>query len=265
MKASLHISTQWRDGKTVLNNCFFQPPFKVANITEDKSSATLQLMLMSASPGMLSNDAYEINILVKENTSLQLFTQSYQRLFTMRQQATQSIELRVEKNAAFTFIPHPQVPHKGAVFEGHSTIFLEENASLAWGEIISCGRKFNGEIFEFSGYHSQIHIYKQGQLIIKENQWMQPGIAPVHVLGQMQGFTHQATLIIHCPWHSAEAIISLLLPSLQQEQQIHAGLSAAPGNAVLVRVLGHHAEQLYDLLHRLAALLQLIVKEPSTA
>ena len=57
----------------------------MANITEDKTGATLQLMLMSSSPGILDGDEYKIKIELEENCSLQLHTQSYQRLFNMKQ------------------------------------------------------------------------------------------------------------------------------------------------------------------------------------
>ena len=53
MNAQLHIQTALRNGITYLKNCYATPPFKLANITEDKQSHELQLMLMSSSPGIL--------------------------------------------------------------------------------------------------------------------------------------------------------------------------------------------------------------------
>ncbi|MFT3980193.1 MAG: urease accessory protein UreD [Ferruginibacter sp.] len=261
MKARLHISTACRDGRSYLKECFFQPPFKVADITEDKSSAALRLMLMSASPGILSNDEYDIEIRVKQHTTLQLFTQSYQRLYSMRQQATQHTKLYVEKNACFSFIPHPQVPHKQSVFVSNTDIFLEENAGLVWGEIISCGRKLNGEVFAFSRYHSRTSIYRDNTLLIRENQLMQPDIWPVNTIGQMQGFTHQATLLFIHPGMTAPEAAALCMPCLSEEQALHPGITAAAPDVLLVRVLGHHAEQLFDLLNKLAAILT-TKKEP---
>jgi len=49
MIATLHIQTDWKEGRTRLKNSFCTPPFKVANITENKKDSVLQLMLMSSS------------------------------------------------------------------------------------------------------------------------------------------------------------------------------------------------------------------------
>lgn len=110
MIATLHIQTAHANEVTYLKKCYCTTPFKVANITEDKKDATLRLMLMTSSPGILDGDTYQLKIDLKENSSLQLHTQSYQRFFTMKAQATQQMEVSLEKNSAFCFIPHPAVP-----------------------------------------------------------------------------------------------------------------------------------------------------------
>ena len=60
MKAALQIQTLLRDEITTIKNCYFTPPFKIMNITEDKRGGDLHLMLMSSSPGILDEDVFEI-------------------------------------------------------------------------------------------------------------------------------------------------------------------------------------------------------------
>ena len=60
MKARLHIQTAVRNGITCLKQSFYTPPFKVANITEDKQAGPLHLMLMCSSPGILDGDDYQL-------------------------------------------------------------------------------------------------------------------------------------------------------------------------------------------------------------
>ena len=66
MIAKLHIQTTLNNGLTKLGSCYFSPPFKVMNITEDKTAKQLQLMLMSSSPGILDEDEYEMKIEVEK-------------------------------------------------------------------------------------------------------------------------------------------------------------------------------------------------------
>ena len=84
MIAKLHIETFSRNEITQFGNCYFSPPLKVMNITEDKLAKDLHLMIMSSSPGILDRDGYELKVDVAQNCSLQLHTQSYQRLFDMQ-------------------------------------------------------------------------------------------------------------------------------------------------------------------------------------
>ena len=112
MNARLHIRTACRNGKTFLKQAYQEPPFKVADITGNKTAGALQLMLMNASPGVLDGDRYQIRLELEEDSVLQLHTQSYQRLYTMKESASQRMEVHLHKGASLRYIPHPVVPHK---------------------------------------------------------------------------------------------------------------------------------------------------------
>src|SRR3954464_12306472 len=84
MKANLDIEAALRERKTYLKSCFCTTPFKVADVTEDKSQNLLRLMLMTSSPGILDGDEFYIKIKLAEGCSLGIETQSYQRLFNMK-------------------------------------------------------------------------------------------------------------------------------------------------------------------------------------
>ena len=255
IKTCLNLQAAVENGITYLKKSYFTTPLKVININEDKKAHTLQLMLMSSSPGILDGDEYDLKIELEANSSLQLHTQSYQRLFTMQHNARQKLEIRLDKNATFYFIPHPVVPHKNADFTVKNKIYLSENCSLIFGEIITCGRKLNGEIFLFSKYHSKTEIFINNKLVIKENLLMQPLLIDVNGIGQLQGFTHQASLIYLNEGVVIKPVITNILELLSTQKEISVGVSAAPINGLIVRILGQRAEQLFDCLKIIAAYL----------
>jgi urease accessory protein len=248
----LHIQTAERNGITYLKQNYHTPPFKVANITEDKKAGPLHLMLMCSSPGILDGDDYQLKISVEENAFLYLHTQSYQRLFNMKQGARQNMEIYLQKNASLIYIPHPTVPHKESIFTAHNKIYLQENNLLIWGELLTCGRKLNGEYFDLKKYHSITDIYINGRLAIKENWLVQPGITDVHAIGQWEGYTHQASLLIVT--EGAIQHYDTLNQFLLQQQEITFGISTLPYNGIIVRILGYKAEQLFNCLNSLARL-----------
>lgn len=252
MYANLNIETIYRDGITRLGKTYFTPPFKVANITEDKRSEWLQLMIMSSSPGVLDGDQYKIKIGLGENSSLQLHTQSYQRLFNMKEGAAQQMEVYLEKGSSFIFLPHPSVPHEKSIYKAINKFYLGDACKLIWGEILTCGRKNNSEVFTFSSYRSITEIFINDKLVIKEHLFMQPSLIDPESMGQLEGYTHQASLISIQESNHADSIYEYL----SQQEEIISGVSVTAGNGLIVRILGYKAEQLYHHLQQIALLLQ---------
>jgi urease accessory protein len=248
----VHIQAAERNGITYLKQSYYTPPFKVANITENKQAGPLHLMLMCSSPGILDGDDFQLKLNIEENAHLYLHTQSYQRIFNMKQGASQKQEFYLQKNASFIYIPHPAVPHRHSIFTTCNKIYLEENNRLIWGELLTCGRKLNGEHFDFIKYHSITDIYISGKLIIKENWLIQPGIIPVQAIGQWEGYTHQASLMI-LGNQNISSHYDAINHYLKQQQEITYGVSTLP-HGLIVRVLGYKAEQLFNCLKQIATL-----------
>jgi len=262
MIANLHIQTALRAQSTYLEKVFFTPPFKVANITEDKKAATLQLMLMSSSPGILDEDIYRLKIELAANTSLQLHTQSYQRLFNMKLGAEQHTEVRLQPGAYFCFLPHPSVPHANARFTAKNNIYLTAGCRLLWGEVITCGRKLNGEVFHFCKYHSVTNIFVDNRLAIRENMLIVPASVDITAMGLWEGFTHQASLIYVDETIAMEESIQQINAYLSQQPGIVYGVTAAPVKGLVVRLLGTKAEQLFNCLKEMAAILSPVSSNP---
>ena len=255
MIAQLEIQATAINGITFLKKSYCNTPFKIANITEDKKDPTLRLMLMSSSPGVLDADMYKLKIELDQNCSLQLHTQSYQRLFTMKEQATQHADFHLANNAAFCFIPHPVVPHRQSSFTTRNNFYLSENCSLIFGEVLTCGRKLNGEVFSFSKYHSVTQVFMNGKLVMRENLLMQPDLNNVNSIGQLQGYTHQASLVYLDEIAEIKSLVPRLYEMLSSQEEISVGISAAPVNGLVVRILGQKAEQLFDCLKLIAGTL----------
>lgn len=253
MIAQMKIEVGLCDGISYLKNSYCDTPFKVANITEDKNEALLKLMLLSASPGLLNNDSFHTNIQLAEATQLQLHTQSYQRLFTMQESARIQLDVSLQKRSAFCYLPHPTVPHKRSNVKMENNIYLKENCSLIFGEILSCGRKLNGEVFELSSFHSITQIFLNNKLVLKENVLLNPALVPVATMGQLGEFTHQATLIYLHPEANVVELIHLIREKLGSNTLLKVGVSATPINGLLLRILGQQSEILFDTLKEVAA------------
>ncbi|MEO6522773.1 MAG: urease accessory protein UreD [Mucilaginibacter sp.] len=252
MRAELHIETKLRDGITYLKKSYYTPPFKLADVREDKKDNTLQLMLMSSSPGILDGDEYRIKVDLDEGCSLKLLTQSYQRLFTMKSGALQHLQINMGQGSSFCYLPHPTVPHENSNYTSKSKIYLSDNCTLIWGEILTCGRKQNGEVFIFSRYHNLTEIYLNNKLIIKENLMIKPAQINVNAMGQLENYTHQASLIYLNETADTKLLKSYINTFLTEQNDITYGITETPKNGLLIRILGYKGEQLYHCLNQIA-------------
>ncbi len=256
MKAELHIQVAEKSNRSFLKHSYFTTPFKVMNITEDKNSGDLHLMLMSSSPGILDGDEYDLTIELEQNSSLYLHTQAYQRLFNMKLGAVQNMQVHIANDASFYYLPHPSVPHEQSIFTAKNNFYLAATSSLFFGEILTCGRKLNGEAFLFSKYQSVSNIYQNGKLVIKENLLMQPSFINVHAIGQLEGYSHQASMICIDNTLDLKRTHQLLINTLEAEVNIEFGVSIMPINGLIIRLLGNGAEQLYDLLKKILTVIK---------
>ncbi|MCW3108704.1 MAG: urease accessory protein UreD [Segetibacter sp.] len=255
MNAFLHIQTALRNNKTFLKKAYHTTPFKIANITENKNDHGLKLMLMSSSPGILDGDEYQLKIELEEGCSLELQTQSYQRLFNMKKGASQNVEVHMGAGSSFCYLPHPSVPHKAADFVATNKIYLSGGCKLIWGEVLTCGRKLSGEAFQFTGYQNRTEIFLNERLVVKENLLIKPHIVNVNAIGQFEGYSHQASFIYIDEAADINELIPEIIEMLSVHENICFGVSALPVNGIVVRLLGYKGEQLYNCLQLIARLL----------
>ena len=255
MIAQLQIQTDLYKGKTILKNTFCSQPFKLADITEDRSEKKLRLMMMSSSPGILDDDNYNMKIELEEDCVVELETQSYQRLFNMKKGASQVMEIKMAKRSSFVFLPHPSVPHESSIFTSKNKIYLSQGCSLIWGEVLTSGRKLSGENFLMSKYHNLTEIFLNGKLIVKENLLIAPKIIDVSAIGQLEKYTHQASLIYINEVVLTKLTLEKINELLAGEKEICFGISALQVNGIIVRLLGYKGEQLHCCLKKIASFL----------
>jgi urease accessory protein len=209
-------------------------------------------MVMSSSPGILDGDHYDIDIRTESHSRLQLQSQSYQRLFNMKTGAQQQQRIHLERQSVCSYVQHPVVPHENAIFKSHTVAHLEDDCEFTFGEIITCGRKHSGEVFRFSRLHNITEIFHRGKLILKDNLLLQPRLLPMHAIGQMEGYTHQATLLyINTGTTHMESHMAVLRQLLEAEQGITGGVSLPDPRCLVVRILGNGGEQLYNCLRKM--------------
>lgn len=269
MNSQLSISTKLsQNGTTQLAEYFATPPFKVMTLPNYSNSWAngLNAMQMSSSPGVLAGDLLDIKISLAKSTALSLNTQAFTRVQAMNEgdSAEQITHIHLDEQSRLFYLPHPLVLHKDSAFKQKTEIVISENSELIYGEIVAIGRVLNDERFAFRQFSSHLKIYalqndgKKRPLVSDCIQWL-PAKNNLTALSQMENYSHQGSLT-HLNLSKTPAEIKQQVQLLQQkfanEKTMLIGISQLNEAGLMVRVLGHRADQIQQLFEQIGEMVK---------
>ncbi len=256
MISYLNIKIEQREGNSFMKDAYVTQPFRIVPVGQYKRDQAAYLMIMSSSPGLLDNDDHRISIDLAENTKLQLQTQAYQRLFHMKNKSVQTTTINMKKGSAFSYVPHPVVPQNSSTFISQNKVNMEDDCHFLLSDIITCGRKMSGEIFEYKHFQNLTEVFANQKLVIKDNVLLQPELLPIMGMGILEGFTHQGTLIYY---NTANVSVLDFISQFQDKygnlEHVEFGISQLEGNGFMLRVLGQGAEKLFNIFQEIQQVL----------
>ena len=253
MDSAIKINAEKESQKTVLKESYHSAPYKLTYYGSPSFHEHLEMIIMSASPGVMDEDKLTIDVHVKESAELKLFTQSFNKVHPMKIGAVQETQIQLDKNAIFHYIPHPITPFKDSIFLAKNEIHMDRDSVLIWGDIICSGRVHMKESFVFTQLHSLTKIYKDNKLIFIDNQFLSPAKQPIQKMLFFEGYTHQAALLFSSSF-AKDLKIELDEILVQEYEDITFGFTQAADDVVIFRALGNNGELLYDFLLMLGQL-----------
>ncbi|MDR1891715.1 MAG: urease accessory protein UreD [Oscillospiraceae bacterium] len=238
------IRTENRSGKTVIADRFFTAPLKIAKPFYRENHT--EMMMMSAGPGMLPGDFYDIKLELGASTHTKITGQSYQKIFRAQTVGCgQCITVTVGENAALFYMPFPLISFAESRFQSRTQINLAESSKLLYCEILQAGR--SGERFEFSEYASRVQVLAKERLAFLDYTRLNPREAAADSLGFFEGRVCQGMIYGY----------GYEIPELPDASGVEAAVSAAR-EGFCARMLGNSADDLFcfanalcdELIHR---------------
>lgn len=183
MNGRLSLSTAFDGQKTITEDLYFAPPFKVYSPFYDHKGWT-KYISMCGSAGVLAGDENEIKLFVGENCKVIFTDQGYQKLFnTNGGVSKQSIKLVVRKNARLCYMPHPIMTFTGCEHISMGKVNITESSELIFSEIYCCGRTAMGEEFGLKRFRSRTEIAIDGRADFIDNTLIDPAALPIRQKG----------------------------------------------------------------------------------
>lgn len=236
----LNIELANSNSRTVISDSYFTSPFKIAKPFYNKVST--EIMIMTATAGIMKGDNYKIKIKSKESTNSVITNQSYSKIFnTGDGSASQKLTIEVDSNAAIAWIPKPTIPFKDSTYVSESVISLKKDSRLFYCDILAGGRVGMGEMLEMNKYHSRTLVLLENKPIFLDNSLFEKGGADYRGLGYLEDYSHQGTVYMY-------GYRKPILPECIEKMT--ASISDAP-NGVCVRMAGASGDLLYSYVRYL--------------
>lgn len=240
----LKIETELKNDKTILKDTFFSAPLKIAKPFYDEYYNMMKLCMLNVSAGIFSGDSFTIDINVNKNSRLELYTQSYSKVFQMKEGfAEQVLNINLEDGATLEYLPHPVIPYANSNYIATNVIRLKETSVLFFRDIISCGRYKRDESFKFKKFKSRTEVYLEGKLVFVDNTFLEPKYQELNTIGFYEGYTHQANVLIFNT-KVDEELKNGIVEFLYSYKNIEYGATVTCKNGIIVRILGKSSEKL---------------------
>lgn len=238
--SSLYIKAENHGGRTVISDCKFTSPLKIAKPFYGDNCT--EVMIMTASAGMLEGDIYDIGINVGENASLKFMGQSYTKLFKSdKNGSAQKVSINVENGGRLLYFPRPVIPFAESVYSAETEIHLDGNSRFAMCDIISCGRTAMDERFLFKSYRSRTLVYVDEKLVFLDNMRLVPSEINLFGIGFFENYSHIGMMYAY-GYNS--------LPELSEVSKIEAAVSKA-SEGFCIRAAANSADTIYKLFSEL--------------
>lgn len=234
-----------------------------------------QVMVMSASAGIMAGDAQRIVVSVGEGAALQVTTQAFDKVHRMGEgeSASRSTSLRVADGGYLDYSPQPTIPFSDSAYAATTAVELEgPDARFVYEEVLSCGRAARGERFGYRSFRNHVRVDDAGAPVYVDNTIYEPGLMPMGEFGFYEGFSHLGNLVlVNC--RVGEAAFAAARDYLREETGVIGAAAGSPVGAatgseavaggvtrlvsgdVCVRLLGHRAQRVSDVLGRVRSLL----------
>ena len=235
--------------KTIVRDLYTKGPLHAqrALYLEESIPSMAYLYIMSTSGGILQGDRYRMDIALSKGAKAHITTQGATRVYRMeRNYATQIVNVDLEADTYFEFIPDQTIPYRQSRFYQTLKMRVHDSATMVYSEMVVPGRVASGESFEYDMcYLKAIGLNQGDRLRFTDIAILEPRERNLSQLGVLSNRTVVGSVYVLCPTSAVKSIRDELNSTLSNHTDIISGASILPfDSGIIVRLLGDGASAL---------------------
>jgi len=244
----LFLEFQKKDGKSVIGNQFFKVPLQVISPSYLDDSGDPFVQIVNPTGGIVGGDRLEMEVVLKENSSCLLTTQSATKIYrTVGPESIQTNRFEVRKGARLEYLPHPIIPFAGSNFLQQTEVYLQPDSICLMGEVITPGRSSRGESFQYKKLQSSIKVFMENRLVLLDSFLLSPAKGSLNQTGILGQYTHFGSLYAFLPDFPGEFLVHLNQGLLSRPEQ-YAGATRLQTSGFMARILGNRTYQVQETM-----------------
>ena len=139
------------------------------------NSGQAYVTILNPGGGYLGGDDYRIKIAVHKDASLLLTGQSATKVYrTPDDYAQQDMDLVLEENSVFEYIPDQLILYRGATYNQYMNVSMDATASFLTSEIVTPGWAPDGSVFGYDEVRMRTAVNVDGKPMVVDNLLVRP-------------------------------------------------------------------------------------------
>lgn len=254
MHGILDVRFERKGEKTIAQVVEQRSPLKALRSFYPEGNSPAHFYILNVTGGILEGDQLDLTLHLGPFSEALVSAPSATKVHSISTGfAQQTIRLTLERGSVLEYVPEPLLPYAGSAFLQDVDIFLDEEVSLFWIDILGPGRLAKGESFSYHRYENRMNIRDHAGLISREAYQIKPEEKSINGIGVMEGYTHLGSLYLIC----AEKHIADLLEQfrlIECEDGLSWGVTLLSRRGLAVRALAYETPVLQAFFTRLWAL-----------
>jgi urease accessory protein len=264
----LRLEQDLENGKTVVKEQYSKVPLftQRALYLEESLPSMAYMYIISPSGGILQGDRYRMDITLKNNACAHITTQGATRIYRMEKNyATQLVNVVVEDNCYFEFIPDQIIPYRDSRFYQKVNLNVHDNATMVYAEMIVPGRVASGESFKYDICYMKALAKNQNNILrFIDVAVLEPKKRSLNILGILDKFSVIGNMYILTKTKYVAELIADINSILQKFSNISGGATILPHDSgVIIRILGEIANDIRIAIYEILKIVRRVILNAS--
>ena len=167
--AKLELGFKYDENRTVLAHKKHHGPVRVQKMLWPEKTGVCHAIIVHPPAGIAGGDHLTFSITVDANAHALVTTPGAGKWYkTNLKKAFQHIQIQVQDDAIFEWLPQETMLFNGALAHSETSIHLADSASFIGWDMLVLGRQAREEVFSQGVYHNQLKLYREQKILVAD-------------------------------------------------------------------------------------------------